>query len=251
MKLQQFFMILFLSTFTVCAIAQTDFYNNESDKPVKYVSTSYEAPIVISPLLKGNFMIGTGIGFSTSSSKVDISSATTNFNGDGGRSSQFNVSPSIGYFFANNFAFGLGMEYIASRTAAPDDINKPDAAQTETVNTDLLFGPFARIYLPLSDDKSFFIGTTMGFGSSRAEFDSDSGSQTVNNNLLTVGVGPGFTIIATDGLALESSVTYNFARSKSDLEIAEVTRITKSKTHAFDFSVGIRYYFGGLKGVNN
>ncbi len=88
-------------------------------------------------------MIGTGIGFSTASSEVEVNGGSTDFDGDGGSSSQLNFSPSIGYFFTNNFAFGVGMELVATRSTVPEDLTNPNSKKTETVNTDLLFGPFA------------------------------------------------------------------------------------------------------------
>jgi|GEM_PF-805910 hypothetical protein len=218
-------------------------------------STTVEGPARIQGMLataRGNFMIGTGIGFSTSNSKVNVTSSTGNFSGDGGSATQLNLSPGIGYFFANNFAFGVGMDLIASRTEAQADLTNPNSLDQRSENSDLLFGPFARLYLGVSEDKAIFIGTTLGFGSSRDEFVSGTGSaQTIDNNIVTVGVGPGFTVFSRSGLSLEALVKYNYARSKSNININEVTRNSITRTSAFDFSVGLQYYFGGLRGVND
>jgi hypothetical protein len=66
-------------------------------------------------------------------------------------------------------------------------------------------------------------------------------------SLLTIGVGPGFTIYSKNGLALEALVKYNFARSNSEINVQDINRISKTWTNAVDFSVGIQYYFGGFK----
>lgn len=200
---------------------------------------------------RGNFMIGTGIGFSTSDSEVDVNSPDGDFNGDGGSSTQLNFSPGIGYFFANNFAFGVGMEVIANRTSSQSDITEPDSPVQQSENSDLLFGPFARYYVGVSDDKAFFLGATLGFGSSRDQFNSGNGSsQTINNNIVTVGIGPGFTVFSNSGFALEALFKYNYAHSNSDINLDGITRESNTRTHAFDFSVGLQYYFGGLRSID-
>ncbi len=257
MKIIQFRWLLVLALSVLATVAMTqEFYSDDPDVVTERADEEetrpgFLSPIIVTPLEKGNFIIGTGIGFSTSSSQVDVDGGSADFEGNGGRSTQINLSPSIGYFFANNFAFGVGMEYIATRRSVPENATDPSSPKTETINTDLLFGPFARIYFPLyTEDKAFFLNTTLGFGSSRDEFETTTGAQTVNNNILTVGIGPGFTIMASDGLALEAIVSYNFARSESDILLDNVERTSITKTNAFDFSVGIRYYFGGFQPID-
>lgn len=224
-------------------VTGSDFY--DTDLPTSSTELFTE------PLLqRGNFMIGTGIGFSTAQSKVDISGPSTNFDGEGGTATQLNLSPSLGYFFARNFVLGIGMNYIFNQTSTPEDFDSPNAGKVESSNTDVLFGPFARIYLPFLDNKALFISTTMGFGKSEDEFISDSGIQSVDNDLFTASIGPGFTIMAADGLALEAIVKYNYTRSESDIILDGEARSTTTKTNAFDFSVGIRYYFRGFQPIN-
>lgn len=252
MKQKHFFLTTILSLLTLALTAQTTNPDFSSTAPVV---SSYDAPqqrFGILPTTRGNFMIGTGIGFSTSDSKVSVTSQNGNFSGDGGSSSQLNFSPSIGYFFANNFAFGVGMELIASRTSSQTDITDPNSPEQSSQNSNVLFGPFARLYLSVSDDKAFFLSSTLGFGSSRDQYTGSTGNeQNINNTIVTVGVGPGFTVFTKSGLALESTVRYNYARSKSDINIDTVTRESVTRTHAFDFSVGLRYYFSGFRRIDS
>lgn len=201
------------------------------------------------PFAKGNFMIGTGFGFSTAKSQVDISGSGTNFEGESGTSTQLNFSPGVGYFFTKNFAFGIAMNYLSSNSEVPTDFDDPASVKRESFNRDILFGPFTRLYVPIQEDKAFFVSATLGFGNSRDEFNTGENSQTVNTNLITFGVGPGLTIIAADGLAIESIIRYNYSNSDSEVEVNEVTRTTNTTTNAFDFSVGIRYYFSGFNTI--
>lgn len=247
MKQKQALLMAVLSVLSVHVIAQTDFMATTptASQPIQQTAGNFLHTT------RGNFMIGTGIGFSTSDSEVNVNTQNGSFSGDGGSSTQLNFSPSIGYFFANNFAFGVGMDLIASRTSSQTDITDPNSPEQSSRNSNVLFGPFARWYVGVSDDKAFFLGSTLGFGSSRDQYNSATGGdQTINNNIITVGVGPGFTVFSNSGLALEALVKYNYARSKSDIRIDDVARESLTRTHAFDFSVGLQYYFGGVRTIN-
>ncbi|WP_353483352.1 outer membrane beta-barrel protein [Haliscomenobacter sp.] len=202
---------------------------------------------LLQPTQRGNFVIGSRIGFSTAKSSVDVQSTTGSIKGDGGSSAQFNLSPGIGYFFAQNFVVGISMDWLKTNSSTGVDLNGGTLAPQKSENNNVLFGPFVRYFFPTGEDKAFFLGTTVGFGNSKNQFVSNNTTQTINNSLLTIGVGPGFTIYSKNGLALEALVKYNFARSNSEINVQDVNRISKTWTNAVDFSVGIQYYFGGFK----
>lgn len=201
---------------------------------------------VITQTQRGNFIVGSRIGFSTAKSSVDVQATSGNIKGDGGSASQFNLSPAIGYFFLDNFALGISMDWLRTTSSTGIDLNGNNASPQETDNNNLLFGPFVRFFLPF-DDKAFFIGSTVGFGNSRNQFVSDGKSQSINNNILSVSVGPGFTIFSKNGIALEALVKYNFARSKSEIDLQSVKRFSTTWTNAVDFSVGMHYYFSAVR----
>jgi hypothetical protein len=71
-----------------------------------------EASSSINPTQRGNFIIGSRIGFSTSKSSIDVQSTTGSVKGDGGSASQLNLSPGIGYFLGENFAIGISMDWL-------------------------------------------------------------------------------------------------------------------------------------------
>lgn len=203
------------------------------------------------PTVRGNFVIGSRIGFSTAKSEIDVQSPSGSIKGDGGSSSQFNLSPGIGYFFADNFVLGIGMDWINNNSSTGVDLNGGTTAPNESENNNVLFGPFLRYFFPTGDDNAFFIGTAVGFGNSNNRFSVDNQTQSVDNSLLTIGVGPGYTIYSKNGLALEALVKYNFARSTSEIDIQGLKRTSKTLTNAVDFSVGLQYYFGGFRSATN
>jgi outer membrane protein W len=206
--------------------------------------------IGVQPTRRGNFIIGSRIGFSTAKSSVDVQSSAGSIKGDGGSSSQFNVSPGIGYFFIDHLAIGISMDWLATHSSTGVDFSGGTTAAQQSDNNNLLFGPFIRYFLPIDADKAFFIGTTLGFGNSRNQFIADTKVQTINNNLLTIGVGPGFTIYSHNGLALEALAKYNFARSISEINVLGIQRTSKTWTNALDFSVGLQYYFPTFRSAN-
>lgn len=211
------------------------------------LTMSLFAQVTSSPTKRGNFVIGSRVGFSNAKSSVDVQSASGSIKGDGGSSYQFNLSPGIGYFLADNFVLGVGLDWIKTNSKTGVDLSGATTDAQESDNNNVLFGPFLRYFIPAGDDKAFFIGTTAGFGNSKNQFTSGGKSQSINTSLFTLSVGPGFTIYSKNGLALEALVKYNFAQSDSKIDVQGVQRTSKTWTNAVDFSVGVQYYFGGFR----
>lgn len=186
---------------------------------------------------QGNFVVGSLMGVSTANSKV----STGGVESKGLSAYQFSIAPNIGYFFADNLAAGLGVDFTRSRVQQPD--------QEETDDSDLLFGPFLRYYLPVDDQVALFLAANFGFGNSTDVQDIAGSRQSIQTNIFAAGVGPGFTIYAPSGLGLEAILKYNFARSKFDTEIGGVSASSTTRTNQFALSLGLQYYFGGVKPV--
>ncbi|MCB0643683.1 MAG: outer membrane beta-barrel protein, partial [Phaeodactylibacter sp.] len=149
---------------------------------------------------RGNFIIGGTLGFSTASSNVEQNLSGENTAFEGSTSTQFNIAPSIGYFLVRNFAVGVGMDYTFNAVEDPDGSMEDDS--------DLLFGPFMRLYLPISDDMSFFLESTAGFGSSSNTSTIDGANQNISTDVFAFGVGPGFTIFSSNAVGIEALVKY-------------------------------------------
>lgn len=186
-------------------------------------------------LEQGNFIIGSLVGFSTANSKVSTGGVETN----GLSAYQFSVTPDVGYFFADNLAAGLGIDFTRSRIQQPD--------LDETDDSDLLFGPFLRYYLPMQDYTAFFLTANFGFGNSTDVQWIGASRQSVRTNIFAAGVGPGFTVYSPGGLGLEAIFKYNYARSKFDTEISGVAASSTTRTNQFALSLGLQYYFGGVR----
>ena len=195
-------------------------------------------------------MIGTSLGFSTSSSTVEVKENTSLSRGQGTEATQFSIAPKIGYFVLDNWALGIGLDYTLSRVREPVDVLDPETTYTKTYDSDLLFGPFTRFYLPVGLDKALFLEGTFGFGNSSNQINIGGEPQTTTNNVLALGVGPGFTIFSRDAVGIEALIKYNWAYSQSSIDFQETVTETTNITNALDFSVGVQVYFARLSPVS-
>jgi hypothetical protein len=188
---------------------------------------------------QGNFIIGSTLGFSSANSKITQDDGAGDIATENPTSTQFNFAPNIGYFLADNFAMGIGMDYTFNRVERSDGDNNEDS--------NLLFGPFGRYYIPMTSDISFFVEGSFGFGNASDNLLIAGETQRINTNIMAFGIGPGFTIFSNSAIGIEALVKYNYARSRFDTDIAGIKRETVSRTNQFDFSVGFQFYLVGIK----
>jgi hypothetical protein len=188
---------------------------------------------------QGNFMLGSTFGLSAANSTISHNA------GDGGASVEnptstlFTISPSVGYFVLDELAIGISMDYTFSRVRS--------AVGEKNEDSNVLFGPFARYYLPIADDMAVFLEGSFGFGNSRNDMELGGQPQNIRTNMVAFGVGPGLTIFSTSAIGIEALCKYNYSRSTFDTTIGGINAKTITRTNQFDFSVGMRFYFGGLQ----
>lgn len=187
----------------------------------------------------GNFVVGASLGLSSAHSKIIQEVGTGESEGEGPSSSQFSISPKLGYFVIDQLALGIGLDYTRSEVEEP--------SHNRTTDSDLLFGPFVRYYLPLTDDMAVFLESNFGFGNASDHLEIDGEPQDISTNIFAVGVGPGLTVFSADAFSVSAIFKYNFARSDFDTSIGGQQRRTVTKTNQFDFSVGVAYYFSAIR----
>lgn len=191
-------------------------------------------------LNRGNFSIGSGVGYVNSVTSIQINNGGTVQKG-GNTGYQLHLTPSIGYFLTRNFVFGLGMDYLVN--SSQDNSDNTNNTTPRTSDTKLLFGPYARVYLPFAGDQALFLGAVYGYGKSETEISDGSETQTVNTSLTTFGAGPGYSIFSNDRVSLEAQVKYNYGISKNNIQAGGTNQSTRTLTNAWDFVVGIHFYF--------
>ena len=190
---------------------------------------------------KGNFMVGGTTGFSTAKSTVENN--TDGVSVGGTRTTQFNLTPNLGYFLTDDFALGLRMDY------AKNKIKYNDGSVDASNNS--IFGPFVRYYLPTTTNRTLFFGAGVGFGNSSDQIQLATGQQNIENRLMAISGGPGFTIFSNDAIGIEGLVRYYFIRNNSDISLPNQTPIsTTINTSQVDFSIGIQFYLSGVRAAN-
>ncbi len=195
---------------------------------------------------QGNFIIGSTAGFSSAQSRIEIEGSNGNSRKENPSSIQLNITPAVGYFIGRNFALGIGLDYTFGSIT-----EETNGEKDRIEDSDLLFGPFARAYLPLSNQKFFFIQADFGFGNSRDDKLINNQRQTIRTNIFSMGLGSGLTIISNDAMGIEALFKYNYARSDFDTDVGGVQQNTVTNRHQFDFSVGIQFYFASLRRAGN
>lgn len=198
-------------------------------------------PVIAQVTNQGNFLIGSTLGFSSSASDIRFVNSNSDEEGQGPASLQINFAPNIGYFLMDDFALGLSMDFTFSRQ------EEPSTDRTEDSN--LLFGPFFRYYFPLDDGLAFFGEASFGFGNSSDDLFIGEMKQSINTSIFATGFGPGFTIIAKNGIGIEAIFKYNYAQSRFNTLLNGINQETITKTNQFDISLGVQYYFSGVRPV--
>jgi|GEM_PF-720239 len=197
-------------------------------------------------LSRGNFSIGSGLGYTNSVATIEIDNGGKVQKG-GITAYQVHVTPSIGYFLANNFVLGLGMDYLVNSSK---DTNAGVNGSQSTSDTKLLFGPYSRLYFPFAGDQALFLGVVYGYGKSETQLSTAGDRQKVHTVLSTLGFGPGYTIFSNNFIALEAQAKYNYGISQSDFIVDGVSQFARTRVTAWDFTVGVHFYFAGRNASN-
>lgn len=143
-------------------------------------------------LEKGTFLLGGGVGFSSSTSTSEL----TNFTSES-QNSSFTFSPDVGYFFKDNWVVGLSLplqwfdtEINAVYASGQDDI------QSESTSSSYGVAPFVRKYFPFSEKMAFYGQVQMGYFHRSTE--NITSLNNANNTLIE---SDSFNVVTTLGLS--------------------------------------------------
>ena len=173
---------------------------------------------------KGNFVAGAksdfGAYFGSSTNEYKSNGNTTST--DGPKSSQFNLSPTVGYFFIDGLSGGLFFNV--------DIDNSKEDQQLETGGTETLkdnsstftIGPIVRYYYPL--DKFVPFGEFyLGVGSTNYKYDyidyniggqSSVKTNEMKYNLFDWGLGAGGAFFIVDNVSVDAMIGYKRSSRK-------------------------------------
>lgn len=145
-------------------------------------------------LTKGNFLIGGNASFSSTKFKNTLTSNYT--------LTELNISPNIGYFFADKFAFGIRPGYSLTRN---------NFGNTKSTFENFLIGPFARYYF-LEKDKRINILSEISYQNITTK---SPGNAKTNINGFSFLLGP--VLYFNSSVGMEFTLGYSTAKYSKEL----------------------------------
>jgi hypothetical protein len=159
---------------------------------------------------KGQWLAGGNIGFESQK------------HGDG-KATSFNFSPDAGYFFIDNFAGGLRVDFSSYKEKDADD-----------ATTSFSLAPFVRYYfLPAAQKVNVFADASFGFGSRGAD---------EKESFNEFGIMAGPAVFLTPNTALEFALYYKSAGGDAYKIGTDDDRFNR-----FGVNIGFQIHLGGGK----
>jgi hypothetical protein len=147
-----------------------------------------------SAIAAGTIALGGSIGYSSSTAKTSASAANTTISEETKRS-QFSLSPSVGFFLADNLAIGLNFSYQAySNAGSAYRTTSPGTNRAELdPATVIRVGPYVQYYKMLSDQFGVLGTLSGGYQSTKDSQYSGNGNSAVVQELKASGLYAGLT----------------------------------------------------------
>jgi len=198
---------------------------------------------------KGSLLLGAksnfGAFFGNSTNEYTVDGTTTSK--DGPKTTNFNFTPSVGYFFIDGFAGGL---FFSANIANSKEDQELETGGSETLkdnSSTIQVGPFIRYYIDMDKVKPF-VEAHVGFGSQNYKYDyldydySDPlnpviviKQEDMKNSLFGWGVGVGAAFFITNSVAVDVMLGYDSFSIKNE---DDDKNITKNKGGSFGLDVG-------------
>lgn len=183
-------------------------------------------------IAQGSWLIGGDVGFGFSNVKNSYTLGSTTIS-TLGNTSNFILSPRVGFFVIDNLAVGVNVDFSGS------SYTEKDGADTEKdAVTRLAVGPFARYYLALGQVYPF-IEAGINFGSANYISSFNNSETRTTHRLNNMGAGPGVAFFVADNVAVEALVKYNRSVEKYDGSGGSEIKMT---TGGILVAVGVQAY---------
>lgn len=170
---------------------------------------------------------------------IDFSSATTKYTAegqsyDGPKVSTFTITPSVGYFVANNIAVGVDLGFTSTKTTFKNSALEFDYEEKTSVFSIL---PNATYYFPTASNLRPYLGAGIGYGSlTSTDFFNDE--ETTKGGFLW-GAKGGLLYMLNSNIGIDLGAGYNSLTTKETVDNTEV----KTSADAFGVSAGISVFF--------
>lgn len=153
------------------------------------------------------------------------------------KETEFNLTPSVGYFVSENIALGVSLGYTTN------DNNTNGTGYNQQTNT-FSAGVFGRYYFNPANKFNIFAQLDLGYTTAKFESGSDFGPYDFKVNGFGAGITPGFNYWVSSHLALEASFgILGYATAKPDYDGAESTNIFSAGLDLSNINFGLVYKF--------
>lgn len=184
---------------------------------------------------KGSWVVSgsTNIGFNNSTNKVKFDGRSV----DGPKTTSFNITPSVGYFVANNIAIGVDLSFTAAKTTNTQYIFDQEVSFDTKSNT-IIVMPNATYYFKSASKVMPYLGAGIGYFSNTTKYPSDFST---NNEVkfttdgLAWGAKGGIVFLVTPSVGIDLGLAYVNTSDKED--------DVKNVTNTFGVNAGFSFFF--------
>jgi len=201
---------------------------------------------IFAQLEKGMIAVGLTSNISTSKNENEINSPSSiyNYSNNTRKRTDYNITPTVSYFFSNHFAIGLGLGYSGYSTVNENtnnnvSLNSVSFDYSKTTSQGIFISPYVKYYVPLCDQVYFLLkgsynttfstGKTSGY-QEETNYDTNGnivsftrsneyGPNKTNTVDMTVGISPGILFMPGKKIGLEFSlgnvIAYNSRVAKT------------------------------------
>ena len=149
---------------------------------------------------KGNWMVGSDLGFSYQSSEETVSTKRGSITVDNETTiNTFKFIPNLNYFVINNLAVGLGLEYQSVKVKGASDATNA-----------LIIAPNATYFFPIGGNLAPFVGAKVGHA-----WVSEGSNDSQKYRGLAVGAKGGMAYFVNQGAALTGYLSYDHQKLKN------------------------------------
>lgn len=193
----------------------------------------------------GTISLGGSIGYSRSSSEIEINSGRNPYTAEF-TSSRFQFSPAVGYFLADNLALGLNLSYTAERTSQSSGAPGQPGPIDLDPRTSLRVGPYVQYYKMLSEQ--FGVLGTLGAGYQRSNIPNNNNSSETKANGFYTAITPGIIFFPISKFGISASIG-NLGYDRLELDTDDTDDSSSTSTFGANFGLsqlqfGGTYFFG-------
>lgn len=184
---------------------------------------------------KGSWVAGgsTTLGFNSTTSKVKYNGESV----DGPKSTTFNVTPSVGYFVANNFAIGLDLGFKSTKNEGSQYILGEEFDYESTESTVIVM-PTATYYFKSASKIMPYLGAGVGYFSNTMKYPADYFNieeTKFTTDGLAWGAKGGVVFLVTPSVGIDLGLAYvNTSNRENDV---------KNSTNTFGVNAGFSFFF--------